>query len=157
MLIGQHRAPPIPFWCNFLLICCVLALTACSDKSEDAAQNAAIAQAALDRNDLRTAREAIAEAIADRDDIVEYHLLRGRIERAAGSQGAAFNAYSDALGLDATNGEALLSVAQLGLSTGHLRESLDATEQSCLSHRIISTPCCFAVSTRSSSETMPKR
>lgn len=128
MQIGQHRAPPIPFWCNFLLICCVLALAACSDRSEEAAQNAILAQQALGGNDLRTAREAISAAIDDRDDIVEYHLLRGRIELAAGSQGAAFNAYNDALGLDAANGEALLNVAQLGLSTGRLRESLDATE-----------------------------
>jgi tetratricopeptide (TPR) repeat protein len=128
MQIGQHRAPPIPIWCNFLLICCVLAFTACSDRSERAAENAALAQQALAANDLRAAREAIAGAIEDRDDVVEYHLLRGRIELAAGSRGAAFNAYNDALGLDATNGEALLSVAQLGLSTGNLRESLDATE-----------------------------
>lgn len=129
MQIGQHRAPPIPFWCNFLLICCVLALAACSDRSEQAAENAGLAQQALAANDLRAAREAISAAIEDRDDIVEYHLLRGRIELAAGSPGAAFNAYNDALGLDATNPEALLNVAQLGLSTGHLRESLDATEQ----------------------------
>jgi Tfp pilus assembly protein PilF len=128
MQIGQHRAPPIPFWCNFLVICCVLALTACSDRSEDAAQNAALAQQALGRKDIRAAREAIAAAIDDRDDVVEYHLMRGRIERAAGSDAAAFNAYNDALALDATNGEALLNVAQLGLSTGHLRDSLDATE-----------------------------
>ncbi len=129
MQIGQHSAPPIPIWCNFLLICCVLALTACSDRSEEAAGNAVIAQQALARNDLRAAREAIAAAIEDRDDVVEFHLLRGRIELAAGSPGAAFNAYNDALGLDATNGEALLNVAQLGLSTGNLRESLDATER----------------------------
>jgi tetratricopeptide (TPR) repeat protein len=128
MQIGQHRAPPIPFWCNFLLICCVLAFTACSDRSERGAENAALAQQALAANDVRAAREAIAAAIDDRDDVVEYHLLRGRIELAAGSQGAAFNAYNDALSLDATNGEALLNVAQLGLSTGHLRDSLDATE-----------------------------
>jgi len=128
MPISQHRAPSIPFWCNFLLICCVLALAACSDRNDDAARNAALAQEALGRNDLPAAREAIAAAIDDRDDVVEYHLLRGRIERAAGSDGAAFTAYNDALSLDATNGEALLNVAQLGLSTGHLRESLDATE-----------------------------
>jgi tetratricopeptide (TPR) repeat protein len=83
---------------------------------------------ALGRKDIRAAREAIAAAIDDRDDVVEYHLMRGRIERAAGSDAAAFNAYNDALALDATNGEALLNVAQLGLSTGHLRDSLDATE-----------------------------
>ncbi len=92
MQIGQHRAPPIPIWCNFLLICCVLALAACSDRSEDAAENAALAQQALEQNDLFTARQAIAEAINDRDDIVEYHILQGRIELTAGSQSAATHA-----------------------------------------------------------------
>jgi tetratricopeptide (TPR) repeat protein len=128
MKIGQHRAPPIPFWCNFLLICCVLALPACADRSEDAAQNAAVAQQALDRRDVLAARKAINAAIADRDDIVEYHLLRGRIELAAGSQGSAYNAYNDALTLDSSNGEALLAVAQLGLETGNLRDSREAAE-----------------------------
>ena len=93
MKIGQHRAPPIPFWCNFLLICCVLALSACSDRSEQAARNYLVAQQAFAGNDLRTARQAIAAAIEDRDDVVEYYLMRGRIEVAAGSQGAAFGAF----------------------------------------------------------------
>ncbi len=129
MQLGQHPAPSIPFWCNFLLICCVLALQACSSRDEDAAENAALAQQALGSNDLRAAREAITAAIADRDDIVEYHLLQGRIELASNSNSAAFNAYNDALALDPANGEALSQVAQLGLKTGNLKPSLDATEK----------------------------
>src|SRR5690606_30772507 len=58
-----------------------------------------------------------------------YHLLRGRIEVALGSNSAAFAAYSNARALDATNIEALLAVAQLGLTTGNLADSLAATEQ----------------------------
>ena len=129
MQLGQHRAPSIPIWCSFILACCIFVLPGCSDRSQDAAQNAALAQQALTSDNLPAARAAIAEAIADRDDVVDYHLLRGRIELALGSASAAFDAYSDALALDSTNGEALLAVAQLGLSTGHLRESLEATER----------------------------
>jgi tetratricopeptide (TPR) repeat protein len=129
MQLGQYRAPAIPFWCTFIIVCCILVLPSCSDGSEEAAENAVLAQQALSSNNLPAARAAIAAAIADRDDVVEYHVLRGRIELALGSAGAAFDAYSDALALDPTNGEALLAVARLGLSTGNLRESLEATER----------------------------
>jgi len=129
MQVGQHRARAIPFWRSFLLACCILVLPSCSDRSQEAADNAALAEQALGRDNLPAARAAIAAAIADRDDVAGYHVLRGRIELALGSPGAAFDAYSNALGLDPTNGEALLAVAQLGLSTGNLRESLDATER----------------------------
>ena len=129
MQLGQRPAPPFPFWCNFILICCVLALQACSDRNESAAQNAVLAQQAFDRHDLRTARAAVVAAIAERDDVVDYHLLQGRIELAAQSDGAAYNAYNDALALDPTNGEALLAVAQLGLKTGNIKPSLDATDK----------------------------
>ena len=130
MHTGQHHKAAIPFWCIFLLTCCIVVIApACSDHSQKAAQEAALAQRALTSNDLPTAHAAITAAIADRDDVVEYHILRGRIELARGSSGAAFNAYSNALALDATNLEALLQVGQLGLTTGNLRESLDATQR----------------------------
>jgi tetratricopeptide (TPR) repeat protein len=47
---------------------------------------------------------------------------------AANSIPGAFDAYSDAMSLDPANREALQAVSQLGLQTGHLRESLEATE-----------------------------
>ena len=127
---GQRHKPSIPFWCTFVVICCaVFAAPACSNRSQEAAQEAALAQRALNGNDLPAARSAIMAAIADRDDIADYHILRGRIEFGMGSPSAAYNAYSNALALDPTNMEALLQVAQLGLTTGNLRGSLDATEQ----------------------------
>lgn len=104
-------------------------LAACGDKSEEALQLAAKAQQYLEAGQLPAARKTITEAIAERDDIPELHLLRGRIELAAGSFSAAYDAYSDALALDAANMEALRGVSQLGLQTGNLRDSLDATER----------------------------
>lgn len=130
MHVGHSRARAIPFWCSFVLAPFVFALSsACADRNEKAAENAALAQQALDANDLPAARLAVATAIAERDDILAYHMLRGRIELALGSSSGAFDAYNDALALDPTNGEALLAVAELGLTTGNLRESLDATER----------------------------
>src|SRR5690606_15379064 len=52
-----------------------------------------------------------------------------RIELAAGSFSGAYDAYNEALALDRSNAEALQAVSQLGLRTGHLRESLEATER----------------------------
>lgn len=130
MHVGHSRARTIPFWCSYALAAFTLALTsACADRNEKAAENATIAQRALESNNLAAARWAIAEAIAERDDILAYHMLRGRIELASGSSSGAYDAYNDALALDPTNGEALLAVAELGLTTGNLRESLDAAER----------------------------
>jgi Tfp pilus assembly protein PilF len=129
MQAGQRHKSSIPFWCTFLICGAVFVASGCSDRSQEAAQEASLAQTALNSNDLPTARVAIMAAIADRDDIADYHILRGRIEFAMGSPNAAYNAYSNALALDQTNMEALLQVAQLGLTTGNLRGSLDATEQ----------------------------
>jgi Tfp pilus assembly protein PilF len=130
MHAGQRHKPSIPVWCTFLVLCCaVFVAPGCSDRSQEAAQEAALAQRALNGNDLLTARTAITAAIADRDDIADYHILRGRIEFALGSPSSAYNAYSNALALDPTNMEVLLQVAQLGLTTGNLRGSRDATDQ----------------------------
>ncbi|QGN56090.1 tetratricopeptide repeat protein [Novosphingobium sp. Gsoil 351] len=86
----------------------------------------AVAQQQLTSGDLTAARKSIAEAIDERDDLAELHLLRGRIEIAGKRYAAAFDAYSAALALEATNPEALLGVAQLGLRTGHLDEAEEA-------------------------------
>lgn len=127
---GHHNKPLIPFWRTLLFACCALvAISGCANRDQDAAEEAALAQRAINSNDLPAARKAITAAIADRDDIADYHILLGRIELAGGSSSAAFNAYRDALALDATNTEALIQVAQLGLTTGHLAESLEATQR----------------------------
>jgi tetratricopeptide (TPR) repeat protein len=102
---------------------------ACSDSLENAVAQGSVAEQHLANGQVRAARLAINKAIGERDDIVELHLLRGRIELAAGATGSAYDAYSDALSLDPANREALQGVSQLGLSTGHIPESLEATEQ----------------------------
>ncbi|WP_159797082.1 tetratricopeptide repeat protein [Croceibacterium salegens] len=105
------------------------AIAGCSDSANEAATAGATAQQQLERGDLAEAKRSISKAIAARDDIVDLHLLKGRIELASGAPSEAFDAYFDALALDRSNGEALQAVSQLGLETGHFRESLEATEQ----------------------------
>lgn len=83
----------------------------------------------LGQNRWGEARLTIRKAIAARDDVAEYHLLRGRIEYAAGSFENAFSAYSDALALSPSNQEALQAVSQIGLRVGRFDQSIDATEK----------------------------
>ena len=108
----------------------VAALTSgCSDTAADAAKHASEAEAHLAQNQIPQARMAIRESILARDDVSEYHLLRGRIEYAAGSFEGAYTAYSDALALNPTNQEALQAVSQIGLQVGRYSESVDATNK----------------------------
>ena len=106
-----------------------LALSACADPAEKAAELGALAQSQLQNGDIASARETIAEAVSLRDDVAELQLLRGRIELAAESPASAYSAYYNALALDPINAEALQAVSQLGLSTGNLKQSLDATDR----------------------------
>lgn len=89
----------------------------------------ATAQSQFEAGQIAEARKTINRAIESRDDIVDLHLVRARIELAAHSPDTAFDAYSDALSLDAGNTEALLGVAQLGLQTGHRYESEHAADK----------------------------
>jgi tetratricopeptide (TPR) repeat protein len=114
-----------------MVMCAILALimtTACQNRDVEAQAEAANAMALLEQKRLAEARLAIARALILRDDVVDYHIARGRIEFAAGALSAAFDAYSDALSLDASNMEALQAVSQLGLQTGNIRASLSATD-----------------------------
>jgi len=124
-------APKAPrhgtFFIAFALTISV-ALTACGRSNSAAAEEAMRAQSLFEQRRLAEARLAINEAIIIRDDEPQFHILRGRIEMAAGSVPGAYDAYSDAMSLDPTNVEALQAVSQLGLQTGNLRESLDATD-----------------------------
>lgn len=107
----------------------VMASTAGCERSDAAAaEDAARAQALLDARRYAEARLAINDAIAERDDEPQFHILRGRIEMAAGSLTGAYDAYSNAMSLDPANREALQAVSQLGLQTGHLQDSLEATD-----------------------------
>lgn len=105
-----------------------VALTACGRSDAAAAEEAARAQSLLEQRRLGEARLTINEAITIRDDEPQFHILRGRIEMAAGSLPGAYDAYSNAMSLDPANVEALQAVSQLGLQTGNLRESLEATD-----------------------------
>lgn len=121
----------ISVW-NRLAVCLALlaaATTACSDPYEEAARRGAEAEQLFRAGDLVAARERIIEALSERDDVPELHILRGRIEFAAGEPSKALDAYSQALALDNRNMEALQAISQLGLATGRLRESLEATER----------------------------
>lgn len=113
------------------MFCAVLALvlvTGCQSRDVEAQAEAANAVAMLEQNRIAEARIAINRALLLRDDVADYHIARGRIELAGGSVSAAFDAYSDALTLDASNIEALQAVAQLGLQTGNINASLKATD-----------------------------
>lgn len=104
-------------------------LASCGPSPAEADNLAAQALALLDQNRIAEARLTIGSAIKARDDDPQYHLIRARIEWAAQSPEGAFNAYQDALALDATNLEALQGVSQLGLQIGRLGESLEATNR----------------------------
>lgn len=105
-----------------------VSLGACGRSDAAAAEDAARAQSLLEQRRFAEARLLIKEAIKARDDEPQFHILRGRIEMAAGSVSGAYDAYSDAMSLDPANMEALQAVSQLGLQTGHFRESLEATD-----------------------------
>lgn len=111
------------------LLLLALPIGGCKSSAENAGALGAEAQALLQSGDIAQARVKISAAIAEQDDIANLHLLRGRIELAAGSKDGAFGAYSDALSLDANNGEALAAVAQLGLQTGHIDEAEKASQR----------------------------
>jgi len=109
------------------LAACLL-MSGCGRSDAAAARDALRAQQLLGERRFAEARMAIKEAITERDDEPQFHILRGRIEYAANAIPQAFDAYSNAMALDPSNMEALQAVSQLGLQTGHLRESLAATE-----------------------------
>lgn len=130
MQLSQPVSTTFLIWHKSLLLCLGLLVTAgCADRTEQAMQHAAEAEQHLQAGEMWLARQKIGDAIAERDDLPELHLLHGRIQVASESYESAFAAYSNALALDATNIEALQAVSQLGLRTGNLRESLDATER----------------------------
>lgn len=110
-------------------LCMSFLLAACSGNAERAMSQGMVAEQQLAAGNIVAARQDIAAAIDERDDLPALHLLRGRIELAGKRYLPAFDAYSAALALDATNPEALMGVAQFGLQTGHLQESEDAAER----------------------------
>lgn len=106
------------------LLCGVI--SGCANKEQAAYKLAGQAQQQLDRGDLAGARLSIDEAIRERDDLVELHLLKGRIELAGKSLDAAFLSFYNAMALDPVNQTALQSVAMLGLQTGRADQAEEA-------------------------------
>ena len=102
---------------------------ACSGDPGRAMGLGAEAQQQLDAGQVQAARATITAALKERDDIAALHLLRGRIEIASNREGPAFDAFAAALSLEASNPVALQGVAQLGLRTGHIKESEDAADR----------------------------
>jgi tetratricopeptide (TPR) repeat protein len=131
MLTSQPIYSQFPYWNRLTLgLALLLAATAaCSDPYEEAARRGAEADQLYRAGNLVAARNSINAALAERDDVPELHILRGRIEFAAGERSNALDAYTNALALDNRNMEALQAISQLGLNTGRLRESLQATER----------------------------
>lgn len=104
-------------------------LQGCADSTAAAREEAAQAQAAFEAGQITSARATIKKAVAKRDDLIELHLLAGRIELAAGSPSGSFAAYAQALELDPRNPEALAAVSRLGIQTGNLRASREAADR----------------------------
>lgn len=125
---GMGKSRSINLYAGLLLIAGSASLSACTPAETAAAEDAAEAQALLEQRRIAEARLAIKSAIEIRDDEPAFHILRGRIEMAAKSTSGAFDAYNDARSLDPTNMEALQAVSQLGLQTGHFRQSIEATD-----------------------------
>lgn len=128
--IQSFRSVPFRGAYSLLLACVAAAtLSACSNGAEEAAEAAAVAEFHLGNGNLPEARLAINQAIQAKDDLIDLHLLRGRIEFAAGDRAAAFDAYYNALALDPLNNEALQAVSQIGITTGNIAEAEDATDR----------------------------
>lgn len=125
---GMRKSRSINLFASLLIIAGSAGLSACTPPVAAAAEDAAEAQALLEQRRIAEARLAIKSAIEIRDDEPQFHILRGRIEMAAKSTSGAFDAYNDARSLDPTNMEALQAVSQLGLQTGHFRQSIEATD-----------------------------
>lgn len=101
-----------------LLIGLAFLCASCSGSEQRATDLGGKAQALADAGDLVSARRTIAEAIAERDDIAALYLLQGQLALRANAPTEAYNAFSNALTLDASNPVALQSVAQLALGFG---------------------------------------
>lgn len=113
---------------KIMILAASLAVAGCDSAQEAAGKLALTAQQQVESGNYFEARLSILKAIAKRDDVVEYHLLHGRIEMGMQQPVNAFQAYSRALELDATNMEALQFVSELGLRVGRVKDSEDAAD-----------------------------
>ena len=101
----------------------LLVIAGCSSSQEKANGHAVTASALFDAGNYPAARLEILKANAARDDVAEQWTLQGRIELALNAPINAYQAYSRALDLDATNQEALQIVAEIGFQIGRIRDA----------------------------------
>lgn len=90
---------------------------------------AAEAQQLLDAGRIAEADRVITAAVRDRDDVPAALIVQARVALARENRPRAYQAYSNVLALEAVNQEAMLGVAQLGVSTGHVREAEAAADR----------------------------
>ncbi|UZK67731.1 tetratricopeptide repeat protein [Sphingomonas sp. M1-B02] len=98
-------------------------LAGCSSRDTRSRELAIQAESQLQSGALDGARASINAAIAERDDVPEFYILKGRVALARDSLDEAFDAYSNASSLAATNMEALQAISQLGISVGRWQEA----------------------------------
>ena len=106
----------------------VFFLFACSSPLEKAQEEAALARLMVEEGNLPVARMAVTRALGHRDDQLDILELDASIKLRMGDLAAAYEAYRVVLAIDPNNEVALTGVAQLGLSTGQIRESRRAIE-----------------------------
>ncbi|QKR99431.1 tetratricopeptide repeat protein [Sphingomonas sp. CL5.1] len=91
-------------------------LAGCTSSDRKAANDAAIAQGALERGQITVARQYIQRALALRDDISDYWLIKAHIALAAQDLSGAYDAYQNVIQLDRANVEALTGLCQIAIA-----------------------------------------
>jgi tetratricopeptide (TPR) repeat protein len=106
-----------------------LLLAGCNSSNQKVANSVAEATALLEAGNLDVARIIALRAVRERDDVASAWMLLGRVNLMSGRIGEAYNAYSRALELDATNIEALQITSEIALQAGRTRDAVRAADQ----------------------------
>jgi tetratricopeptide (TPR) repeat protein len=112
-----------------ILLPAALALQACQNPSERAAELAQQADAYAQAGNFFAARQSISEAISLREDDASYHQLLGVILAQSGDSPGAYRAFQRALEFDATNRVALAYVANIGVQIGQINDAEEAADK----------------------------
>ncbi len=98
-----------------ILVAVAFVSPSCTSRDQQAATAAAIANDALQQNQLTVARQQINKALKIRDDVADYWMLSAHIAIAEQNYGGAFEAYESVVLFDGTNREALTRLCQIAL------------------------------------------
>lgn len=112
-----------------LALALAVAAAACTPSDQKASALAAQAQQKLDSGQPFAAEALVQQALAARDDVPSVYLAQAHVANVLGRRDEAYQAYASVLALEATNPEALMGVAQTGLSTNHVDASDDAANK----------------------------